>query len=107
MPLSIGAIILPASILAMVLRMKGPAQKFVAAGAVSLETARRPLSVGIQADYMIEPLVRSGVLVAAGDGRYYADMARIRRRNRLLYGVCAVMALVGLTFIVVAWMRAR
>jgi len=105
MPLTLGGLILPASIIALVIRLKGPAQKFLAAGAVSPETARRPLSVGIQADYMIEPLVRSGLLIAAGDGRYYADAVRIRRRNMLLYGVCGAMAVAGAAFLAVAWLR--
>jgi len=104
MPLSLGALIVPASIIALFLRLKGPAQAYMAAGATSEETARRPSSVGIQAEYLIEPLVKSGLLVAAGDGRYYANAPKIRRRALLLYGSCGALAAVGVAFLVIGWL---
>lgn len=87
------------------LRIKGPVQQFMSAGAVSPETARRPASVGVQAEYLLSPLVRRRLLVAVGDGRYYADAVRIRRRNWLLYGFCAVLAIAGAGFLLAGWLR--
>lgn len=80
----------------MVFRQKGPVQTFVKAGAVSEETARRPSSLGIQSEYLIEPMVRSGVLVATGDGRFYADRGRLRRRARVTWGIAAALFAIGL-----------
>lgn len=102
--MSIGALILPASIVAMFLRLKGPAQLYLAAGATSPETARRPGSVGIQAEYLIEPLVRNGLLIDAGEGRYYANAPKLRRRALLLYGFCGAMACVGAGFLIAGWL---
>jgi hypothetical protein len=106
MPLSLGGLIIPASLIALFLKLKGPAQTFMAAGALSPETARRPASVGVHAEYLIAPLVRSGLLIAAGDGRYYANAAKIRRRALLLYGFCGALAAIGAAFLAVAWLRA-
>ncbi|MFO0873529.1 MAG: hypothetical protein U0575_06105 [Phycisphaerales bacterium] len=102
MPAGFGSIALPISILLMVLRQRGPVQAFVKAAAVSADTARRPSSLGIHSEYMIEPLVRSGLLVSTGDGRYFVDQRVVRRRARITYGMAGVLALVGVAC--AAWM---
>ncbi len=96
MPFTFGTIALPVSILMMLLRTKGPVASFVKAGAVSEETARRPASVGIKTEYLIDPHIRARTLLPTGDGRYYANMPKLRTRARLVYGAAIVFAVIGL-----------
>ncbi|HMN96614.1 MAG TPA: hypothetical protein PKC43_01730 [Phycisphaerales bacterium] len=101
MPASFGAIALPASIILLILRQKGPADALVKAGATTPETARRPASVGMQSRHLVESLERSGLIVPVGDGRYYVDLPRLRRRTRRIFVAAALLASAGLGC--VAW----
>lgn len=65
------------------MRNKTGVGKFIQEGAVSPETARRPQSIGIQRMFYIDSAIRKGVLLNAGDGRYFANMRRVRRIKRI------------------------
>ena len=75
-------------------RNAGPVRKFYRAGAVSIETARKPATVGVTKHYLMENAVKRGALVAAGDGRYYVNVPLVEKRRKLwIGGAAAVMAL--------------
>lgn len=73
----------------------GPVGRYARARAFSAGMARRPESLEIKnASALLENPVRSGLLVPVGDGRYYLDPLKYRRRRRLLWGAIAVAGLV-------------
>ena len=93
----LGMRIFPASIIMMILRQKGPTKQFIAIGATSPKTARKPASAEVtNQDLMAGPL-RRRVLVPTGDGRYYVDLHRrtfVRRRLWLIVAMLAVATIV-------------
>ncbi|HZW08311.1 MAG TPA: hypothetical protein VFF69_00270 [Phycisphaerales bacterium] len=87
MPYRIGMLAYPVFLFLTVRQKNSAASKFLAAGAVSPETARRPSTLGIpQTLGLIQSGVRQGVLVAMEDGRYYVNTRVYRRRRNLLLG---------------------
>jgi hypothetical protein len=90
----LGAILFPLMILAMILKQKGPVSKFLKVGAISPETARRGDSAQLTAPdrLHLDGLVKRGVLVALGDGRYYVDVEAHRRRRRMMIVLLVVVA---------------
>ena len=95
------------SIVGMMLRAKGPFGVFLKAGAISPLTARRPDKIGMKlADRPHIPgAVRRGLLVDMGDGRYWLDAKKLKRRRAML---AACVALIALTAIAgVAWWLTR
>lgn len=107
MPAKFAALLYPAFLLALAARgSRSPAARFARAQAFSPETSRRPASLGLGALAPIGDLVRSGVLVAVGDGRYYLDRERYRRtRTRTLAGAAVALAVPFLFAGWILWSR--
>ena len=82
---------------------KSPASTFFKAGAISPDTARKPSTVGAKGD--LERSLKSGLIVAAGEGRYYVDPEKFRRRARMIYSAWIAVAIVfvALLLIVQPW----
>jgi hypothetical protein len=95
MPSGLGLLIMPVSILLLIRKDNGPVAKFARAGATSPESARRPASLDVQRMFLVQDAVKSGVMVATGDGRFYVDMPIYRRRRRR----AAAIATLGATAI--------
>jgi hypothetical protein len=86
-------LIMPVSILLLMRKDQGPVGKFLRAGAVSEETARRPSAIGIVRLFLVQDAARRGVLIATGDGRYYVDVPTYRRRRRRTITLALLAAL--------------
>lgn len=105
MDLGFAAILFPLSMLFMLRTQKGPVRKFMTAGAVSAETARRPGSIEINlTDRLhLDGLVRRRVLSRLDDGRYFVNVAIHRRRRRLLVTTVIVLFTTTLAFVLFVW----
>ena len=83
MPIRLGLLIYPLFILVIVFgQSAGIVRKFLKAGAISADTARKPTSVGIKHLDVIPDAVRKGALIPTGDGRYYVNVQRLERVRR-------------------------
>lgn len=85
-------LLMPLFILAMILNRPGPVTVFRRAGAISPQTARRPSSLKIENMDLVKDAAKSGRLIALDDGRYYVDVPRVKRRQRITISVAAVIA---------------
>jgi hypothetical protein len=92
--IGIGVITYPVMVYGLLRRQSGPVTKFLQAGAISPETARRPESLKMYADFLLRDAVRRGTLKAMGDGRYFVDVPVYRRRRRRL--ITALVAIGGM-----------
>ena len=102
MPLRLGLIAYPLLAAGYLASRTGPVAKFIKAGATSPEHARRPTSLGIERPSVLSDPVRSGTLQRLADGRYFVDLAIVRRRRRR---VLLVLSLVGLvSTILLLWL---
>lgn len=81
----IGVMMAPLLMFGMLLRDRSATRKFIAAGAIEPDRARRPSSLGIDSARDIQDAVRTGGLVAVGDGRYWAQAALHRRRRIIVW----------------------
>ena len=97
MSLKLGAIVFPLFVLIMAAKQKGPVRKFLKAGAISPDTARKLASVELKGPYYISGALKKGVIVAVGDGRYYLEVPVYRRRRRRLL---TALALIGVAIVV-------
>ncbi len=84
MPLRIGLIAYPLFAIAVALSKGGIVSKFARAGALSPETARKPGSLSINDVEMVKSAAKRGMLVATGDGRYYVNRTKYKRRQRFI-----------------------
>jgi hypothetical protein len=101
----LGGLLLP---LSMVLAWRkgppGPVGALLRAGAVDRDVALKPKTAGIVRPGDLDRFVRSGVVHADADGRYWVDLAALRRRRiRLIVGV----GLVGLAVLGGGWILLR
>lgn len=88
MPYRIGLLAYPLFIFLTARQRNSAASKFLAAGAVSPETARRPESLAIPRNLgLINDGVRTGVLVPIGDGRFYVNVPAYRKRRAVVLAV--------------------
>jgi hypothetical protein len=95
-PGSLMVLLMPLAILALLFRDKGPVGKFIKAGAISPETARKPRSLEITNPDLYSGAIRRGVLVATGDGRYWVDLGALRRsRRRVIVAAISLFVVVG------------
>lgn len=104
MPIRLGLLVYPLFAFAVAMSQKGAASKFAEAGAVSLETARRPNSLGIMNLDSVRDAARKGILVSTGDGRFYINQPVFRWRRRLMWawligGGIVIIALTLLSFL--------
>lgn len=99
--LKVGAVLYPVALILAARRMPSPVSAFRKAGAFSPETARKPGTLGLSGAWMFEGAVKSGLVKATGDGRYYLDRARDRRRQRVFWAV--VVSAAVLTTPLVVW----
>ena len=90
--LKLGAIAFPLFVLIMAAKQKGPVKKFLKAGAISPDTARKLASVEVAGPYYISGALKRGVIVAVGDGRYYLDLPVYRRRRKRLLTALGLIA---------------
>ncbi len=88
MPFRIGLVAYPLFLLLTARQKSSAASRFLAAGAVSPETARNPDSLGIPRTLgLVKSGVRTGVLVPVGDGRYFVNVRAYTRRRNLVVGL--------------------
>jgi hypothetical protein len=81
MPLRIGLVAYPAFLLAIHLAKPSAVAAFEKARAYSPETSRRPTSLRVPRK-AARRAIRKGLLIPAGDGRYYWDRRAVRRSDR-------------------------
>lgn len=92
----------PLMILIPVLKERGPAARFFNAGAISPETARKPSTVSAKGD--LSGVIKIGVLVDVGDGRYYVDAERYRqRRSRQVVTLCVLGVILSALSAFIIW----
>lgn len=98
--LKLGMIAYPVVAIGLMAHKNAAIGPFVDADAFSAETARKPASLKV--DYRaVRRAVRSGVLVAVGDGRYFVDEKRWKKRfmrNVVVFGGIGA-ALLGVVFL--------
>jgi len=93
MPYRVAMILYPLVSIAIVVAKPGPVGKLAKAKAFSPEMARRPESLEIKnAAITMENPIRSGLIVPTGDGRFYVDLKKYRRRK---ISLIATLAIVG------------
>lgn len=85
-------LLFPLFIIALAVGRKGVVSTFARARAFSPETARRPKSLKLENEDLVRDAVKRGKLIALGDGRYYLNAEKFRRRQRLFR--LALMAIV-------------
>lgn len=97
MPFRIGVLMYPASLIAIQLARPNAVAAFEKADAFSIETSRKPGSLGVPMK-AVSKAIRKRLLVATGDGRYYLDRRAIRRsdRNAALQMCIATVLFIGL-----------
>ena len=100
---TIGAVLFPLMILAMILKQKGPVERYLKAGAVSPETARRLTDLELREHYILPDAVKRGLLVETGDGRYYVNVAAFRRRRRRIVALAIVAGLALGAAVLLIW----
>ena len=89
------------------IRMHRYKNAFRAAGATTPATAIRPAEMGLRESLVFHRLVREGILVAVGNGRFYLDetrdeaVMRIKRKIMIVLLFIILVALIGSA--VVAW----
>lgn len=103
MPLRLTMLAYPAFFIVLAAKPSGVVGKYRKAGAISLDTARKPASVGVSERRWVDDAVRSGVLVAVGDGRFYVDMVAFKRWRRKMLRIFAVVALILASAVSVLW----
>ncbi|TVQ53275.1 MAG: hypothetical protein EA377_08280 [Phycisphaerales bacterium] len=87
-----GALIIPLSITALLLKDRGVVSSFLKAGATSPQTARKPGSLSITRQYMMDGPIRRRILVATGDGRYWVDKPRLRQHRFRLFTAMGLLS---------------
>ena len=101
----LGGLVLPLSlILTWRTRPSGPVGALLKAGATGPALALKPKTAGIARPGDLDRFVRAGIVHADGDGRFWVDLAALRRR-RIRAG--AAVGLVGLAVLVGGWFLAR
>lgn len=88
MPSKLGALAYPLMLGGLLLSRQSAVGEFERVKAFDESSSRRPESLNVRRK-LVQKAVEKGLLVAVGDGRYYVDMARVRRRDRtalLLWG---------------------
>ncbi|MCA9293818.1 MAG: hypothetical protein KDA20_08390 [Phycisphaerales bacterium] len=99
MPMRIGLIAYPAFIMMMQVAKPSAVPAFEKARAFDADSARRPQSLEVR-QKAVRKAVNKGLLVAAGNGRYYLDRAKVKKSDRTHL---AIMGLVLLTAIPAAY----
>ena len=88
MPLKLGMVAYPIVAMGMIAHKNAAVGPFADVNAFSADTARKPESLKV--DYRaVRRAVKSGVLVAVGDGRYFVDQKTWKRRfmrNVVVFG---------------------
>src|SRR6478672_2758853 len=88
-------------------RMRHYRNAFRAAGATTPATAIRLADAGLRDSLIFHRLVREGILVPAGDGRYYLDELREatvqRNKHRILAILVFVILILLATGLIAAW----
>ncbi len=87
-----GALIIPISITALILKDRGVVSAFLKAGAISPQTARKPGSLSITRRYMMDGPIHRRTLVATGDGRYWVDRPRLQQHRRRLFTAMGLLS---------------
>jgi len=84
-------------------KQKKVVRRFVEGGATDPSMARVPDDVGVRRSLVFEGLVRRGVLIDDGDGRYHVDVAAAERfhgrRRNVMLTLLAVVAAVACYFL--------
>lgn len=80
------------------IRMRRYKQAFRTAGATSPAAAIRPADCGLRETLVFHKLVREGILVQVGNGRYYLDETRdaavMRIRQKLILALLCIIILI-------------
>jgi hypothetical protein len=87
MPLRLTLLVYPLFAIAVAASRNGGIGPFLQAGAISPETARKPASLCIRNVDAVRSAARRGILIDVGNGRYYLNQGKYRRRRRLTTAV--------------------
>ncbi len=88
----LGGLIMPISVLIALRKAPpGPVKRLINSGATSPETAMKPATAKIARPIELTPAVRSGVVIALEDGRYWVDVRRYRKRRLVTALVIGLM----------------
>jgi hypothetical protein len=91
------------------IRMRRYKEAFRAAGAISPATAIRPAEKGLRESLIFHKLVREGILVAAGNGRFYLDESRdaavMRTKRKIMAVLVFIVLVVLISSAIAAWRR--
>lgn len=95
---------MPLFLLAMAFaRRGGMVELFVKAGAVSAGTARKPASVGAKDMVLVNRAAKRGSLVATNDGRFYANLEKVRRGRKRFRFAMVGAAVVVTALLILVW----
>ncbi len=95
----LGAVVGPAMMLALAFSQPGPVRTLLKAEADRPERARRAASLGIR-EVVLEPLIRSGVVVREKDGCVWVVRELAKRRQRR---IALRLALATFVLMALAW----
>jgi hypothetical protein len=84
MPLRLSLLLYPSFAIAVAASRNGAVSPFLRARAFSPETARKPASLCIRNVEAVRSAARRGILIDAGNGRYYLNQGKYRRRRRMI-----------------------
>ena len=82
------------------IRMRRYKNAFRAAGATSPATAIRLVETGLRENFVFHKLVREGILVAVGNGRFYLDEARDEALMRIKRNILIVLLFIILVLLI-------
>jgi len=92
------AVVVPIVPIAVVAHRRRILRKFEEAGASDAARARTPAELDVKVGHIFGRMVKSGVLVAASEGRYYVSAEGLARERRWKRN--AVLSVIGLVVVV-------
>jgi hypothetical protein len=87
-------------------RMRRYRNAFRAAGAITPATAIRLADTGLRESLIFQRLVREGILVPVGNGRYYLDEVREAAVQRMRHRILAIVLLIVLVGLAISLISA-
>lgn len=89
------------------IRIRRYKNAFRAAGATSPATAIRPAETGLRESLVFHKLVREGILVAVGNGRFYLDEARdealMHQKRKIIIALLFIILVLLISSAIAAW----
>lgn len=102
MPMRVGLIAYPLFLIVIAASKGGVVSKYAKAQAFSADTSRRPASLSIRDTNAVRAAVKRGLLINTGDGRYYVNQSKYRRRRRVTFAALVAAGIILALFAVYA-----